>query len=132
MRAICKLLVLLTIAAAACAQTASPPLTPAPAHPLVFEVASVKQAPPLDPQKIMSGQQRVGMKVDAARVDITSMSMAGLIYLAFKIKPYQLSGPSWVTAGPMAADLFEIHAKMPDGATEKDVPEMLQALLADR
>jgi uncharacterized protein (TIGR03435 family) len=123
-----KLVVLLTVTVAAFSQTALPAAKP----PLAFEVASVKPAPPLDPQKIMSGQQRPGMKVDAARVDINSMSFAGLLYIAFKIKPYQLSGPSWVTAGPMTADLFEVHAKMPEGATEKDVPEMLQALLVER
>ncbi len=128
MRSSCKLVALLTLAAAAFGQAPAP----APTHELTFEVASVKPAPPLDPQKIMSGQQRVGMKVDAARVDISSMSLGGLIYLAFKVKPYQVSGPSWLSAGPMSADLFEVHAKMPEGATEKDVPEMLQALLVER
>jgi uncharacterized protein (TIGR03435 family) len=47
--------------------------------------------------------------------------------MAFKVKPYQLSGPDW-----MSADRFDVMGKMPEGATKEQVPEMLQALLADR
>ena len=38
-----------------------------------FEVASVKPAGPLERSKILSGQMHVGMKIDAARVDIGSL-----------------------------------------------------------
>jgi uncharacterized protein (TIGR03435 family) len=114
---------LLTLTAAAFSQT-----PPASAQPLTFEVASVKQAPPLEPQKF----RQIGMKVDAARVDISGMTLAALINIAFKTKPYQVSGPSWLTAGPWTANLFDIHATLPAGATEKDVPEMLQTLLVER
>jgi len=59
---------------------------------LSFDVASVKTAGPLDPQKMISGQRRVGMKMDAGRVDIESLALADLINIAFKTKAYQ-SGP---------------------------------------
>jgi uncharacterized protein (TIGR03435 family) len=103
------------------------------AAPLSFEVASVKVAGPIDPQKILSGQQRLGMKMDAGRVDIESLALSDLIYLAFKIPPTQVTGPSWLgIANTMSAERFDIHAKLPAGATQEQVPQMLQALLAER
>lgn len=100
---------------------------PAPA----FEVASVKPAGPLDPQKIMSGQQRIGMQVDNARVDISSLTLNELVIIAFKVKPYQVSGPSWLSSG-MGAERFEIRAKIPEGVSKEQVPEMLRSLLVER
>ena len=92
-----------------------------------FEVASVKPAAPLDASKIMSGQMHVGMRMDAARVDIGSMSLADLIRVAYRVKPYQVSGPDWMTS-----ERFDVLAKLPEGASREQVPEMLQALLAER
>jgi uncharacterized protein (TIGR03435 family) len=67
------------------------------------------------------------MSVDAARVSIGFLSLAELIPIAFKVKPYQVSGPDW-----MSMQRFDIAAKIPDGATKEQVPEMLQALLEER
>jgi uncharacterized protein (TIGR03435 family) len=92
-----------------------------------FEVASVKPAAPLDRSQILSGQMHVGMKIDAARVDIGFMSLAELIRVAYRVKPYQISGPDW-----MASERFDVLAKLPEGASREQVPEMLQALLAER
>jgi uncharacterized protein (TIGR03435 family) len=108
---------LLFVAGAAFAQ--------APAAGLAFEVASVKLSGPPDQAKLMSG--RVGMKVDGARVDIGFLSLANLIGTAYRVKPYQISGPDW-----MSAQRFDIMAKLPAGASQDQVPEMLQALLAER
>jgi len=74
-----------------------------------FEVASVKPAAPLDRGQILSGEAHVGMKIDAARVDIGSMSLADLIRVAYRVKPYQISGPDW-----MASERFDVLAKMPE------------------
>ena len=92
-----------------------------------FEVASVKPAAPLDRSQMLSGQMHVGMKVDAARVDIGSMSVAELIRIAYRVKAYQVSGPDWMTS-----ERFDVLAKLPEGASSAQVPEMLQALLAER
>ena len=46
---------------------------------------------------------------------------------AFKVKLYQIVGPSWLDE-----DCFEIVAKMPEGATSDQIPAMLQALLVER
>ena len=102
-------------------------LAQAPSSGPAFEVASIKPAPPLEPAKIMSGQMHVGMNIDNARVEIGNLSISDLIRIAYKIKPYQIAGPDW-----MKAQRFDILAKMPEGGTKEQVPEMLQALLAER
>ena len=91
-----------------------------------FEVASIRPAGALAAQAA-SGKIHVGMNIDAARVDIGSMSLADLIRIAYKVKAYQITGPDW-----MKSQRFDILAKMPEGANKDQVPEMLQALLADR
>lgn len=96
----------------------------------VFEVATIKPAPPLDPAKMMSGQAHVGMKIDEARVDIGFLSISDLIRVAYKIKTYQLTSPDWMNG--MSAQRWDIMAKMPPGANKDQVPEMIQALLAER
>jgi uncharacterized protein (TIGR03435 family) len=92
-----------------------------------FEVASIKPSPPLNPADVAAGKLHVGISIDGARVDIGFLSLADLIPIAYKLKRYQVSGPDW-----MPVQRFDILAKLPDGASEKQVPEMLQALLADR
>jgi uncharacterized protein (TIGR03435 family) len=96
-----------------------------------FEVASVKPAA-LDMAKLVaqaqSGQMpRVGTRVDGARAEYIFMALKDLIALAYKVKPYQITGPDWI-----ANQRFDIIAKLPDGASKDDVPMMLQALLEDR
>lgn len=117
---------LLFVLAPAFAQT---PAAPAPA--LTFEVASVKPAGPLDPMAIAQGKMRVGMKVDGAICSIGAFSLKDLIRTAYEVKDYQISGLDWL-GNPMSAPRFNIEATMPEGATEKQVPQMLKALLADR
>jgi uncharacterized protein (TIGR03435 family) len=98
-----------------------------PSTPLAFEVATIKPVPMPSPADVMSGKMRVGMTVNGSRVDIGFFSLEDLIRTAYKVKGFQISGPNW-----MAGQRFEIQAKMPEGANKDQVPEMLQALLADR
>ena len=127
-KAILSLLFLAVGVATASAQQAAPAKSSK-----AFEVATVKVAGPLDPQKLMSGQQRVGMKQDAGRVDIENWSHAELLNAAYKIPLTRLSGPAAPTmATMMTAARYEIHATLPAGASKDDVPEMLQSLLIDR
>jgi uncharacterized protein (TIGR03435 family) len=55
------------------------------------------------------------------------MALEDLIVLAYKVKPFQITGPDWI-----ASQRFDIVAKLPDGASKDDAPKMLQALLEDR
>src|SRR5215467_10908638 len=100
--------------------------------PISFEVASVKVSEPMDPIKMAQQMQQgvaphIGMKVDGARVDIGYMSLTDIIGNAYKVKKYQISGPDW-----MGSQRFDILAKLPDGASKDQVPEMLQDLLIQR
>jgi uncharacterized protein (TIGR03435 family) len=95
--------------------------------PLAFEVASVKKTDPLSVESVMGGKMNLGMTIDNAMVNVRSMSLAELMRVAYKVKPYQISGPEW-----LAAERYTITAKMPAGTNRDQVPEMLQSLLADR
>jgi uncharacterized protein (TIGR03435 family) len=46
---------------------------------------------------------------------------------AYRITDPQVSGPAWIDS-----DRYDIVAKVPAGAPESQIPEMLQALLAER
>jgi uncharacterized protein (TIGR03435 family) len=97
-----------------------------------FEVATIKPAAPLDRMKIAAGIQagqmpRLGPHVDRGRAEYTYMSLKDLIAMAYKVKPYQITGPDWI-----GSERFDIVAKMPDGASKDDASKMLQALLEDR
>lgn len=110
-----------------CIAFAGASLAQAPAPRLEFEVASIKPSELPTPAMVASGKLHVGMKVDNARVDIGLWSMMQLITKAYDVKQYQVTGPDWMLTTP-----FDIVAKMPEGATKEQVPQMLQALLADR
>jgi uncharacterized protein (TIGR03435 family) len=100
----------------------------APAAP-AFEVATIRPAPPIQDiiQQLQSGKARIGMSVDGARVNMGFQSLAELIRIAYRVKAYQVQGPDW-----MSQQRFEIQAAIPEGVSEDKVPEMLQALLAER
>ena len=67
------------------------------------------------------------MKIEPGRVVIHSWSFADLIGAAYRVRTDQIDGPDW-----MNALRFDVQAKIPDGATAEQVPEMLQSLLAAR
>jgi uncharacterized protein (TIGR03435 family) len=102
----------------------------ASAQPATFEVASVKSAVEPDRQPIiclvpcMPGER---LTVVGSRVDIRYMSLERLMLTAYGLKSYQLSGPDW-----MRSQRFDIEAKIPEGVSKDRIPEMLQALLAER
>jgi uncharacterized protein (TIGR03435 family) len=92
-----------------------------------FEVATIKPSEALNPAKMMSGSFRIGASIDGARAEFRYMSLADLIQYAYGVKTYQVSGPDWIKS-----ERFDIQAKLPEGATRDQAPQMLQALLSDR
>ena len=50
-----------------------------------------------------------------------------LLYAAFRLKQYQLSGPAWIDTAH-----YDIQAKVPAGATRQEFNLMLQSMLEDR
>lgn len=110
------------------AQSAPTAAAPAPS----FEVASVKPSPPPDMAKLRDEVQagrmmRFGPYVNASRAEYIYMPLIDLIVIAYKVKPYEIIGPAW-----LPEDRFDIVAKMPDGASKDDAPQMLKSLLEER
>jgi uncharacterized protein (TIGR03435 family) len=101
----------------------------APVQAPAFEVAAIRQVLRTDQtlNEVLSGSRRVTMTVTDTRVMITYMSLAELLRRAFRLEPYQLSGPEW-----LSELRFDIQATIPPGATRDQVPEMLQRLLTSR
>lgn len=91
-----------------------------------FDVASIK--PSLSPaERRAQGQPQPRSVTDGARLQMYT-SMAALLRRAYKLESYQkLIGPDW-----MDATWYEVAATLPSGATQDQIPEMLQALLVDR
>lgn len=92
-----------------------------------FEVASIKPAAQPTPELFRSGKIHIGMTVDGARVDIGGMPLTTLIQQAYRVKLFQVVAADW-----MRESRWDILAKLPDGGSKEQIPEMLQALLADR
>ncbi len=96
------------------------------AAPLAFEVATIKPSEPIGggPGKMMI---RMGVRNDGAMVTYTGMTLKSLVQNAYSVKDYQVTCPAW-----MDEQRFDISAKLPDGATKDQAPEMLQNLLKER
>jgi uncharacterized protein (TIGR03435 family) len=91
-----------------------------PARP-EFEVASIRaSAAPA------AGRADVGVHIDGAQVRFTYLSLRDYLQSAYAVKDMQIVGPEW-----LASARFDIAAKVPPGAA-RQIPEMLQVLLADR
>ena len=90
---------------------------------LEFEVAAVKPAAPFG-----RGAVAIGTKSDPGRVTYNGVPLTLLIMNAYTVKRYQITGgPDWLNT-----ERFDIVAKLPEGAKQEQVPEMLQSLLEDR
>jgi uncharacterized protein (TIGR03435 family) len=92
-----------------------------------FEVATIKEAAQPTPELFRSGKIHIGMTVEGARVDIGGTPLISLLQQAFRVKLFQLIAPDWTRESR-----WDILAKIPDGGSADQVPDMLQALLADR
>lgn len=93
-----------------------------PAQKPQFEVASVKPAAPSPMNQI-----RTNLSADGAMVRYTNVSLKDVIRVAYRVKDFQVEGPDWLDS-----TRFDITARLPAGSSEKEIPEMLQSLLASR
>lgn len=91
---------------------------------LKFEVATVKPAAPLTGRGIPRGGPG---SADPGRVNYASLSVKGLLGVAYDTKSNQITGPAWIDT-----ERYDILATVPLGATKEQVNVMLQNLLADR
>jgi len=88
---------------------------------LQFEVASIRPSAQ-DNQRV-----DVGLHLDGAQARIASLSLRDYVGMAYRVRSYQVSGPDWI-----ANERFDINATMPAGSKLDQIPEMMQALLAER
>jgi len=84
-----------------------------------FEVASLKPSP--------TPPTHMAYVMNDSTVDLGTISLKILIQVAYRMEPYQVSAPDW-----MVTTRFDILAKLPAQANKTQIPEMLQALLAER
>jgi len=89
---------------------------------VAFEVASIKAAKPMP-----MGQIQIGMNVDGGMLQYSNVSLRECIRAAYRVKDFQVEGPDW-----LGSARFDIVAKLPEESSKSQVPEMLQALLAER
>lgn len=88
---------------------------------LSFEVASIRPGAAPDAEMIA-----IRMSAESSRIHYVNVSLRDLIRVAYRVMPFQVSGPDWL------GNRFNIEARYPAGATDDQVPEMLQSLLRDR
>ena len=89
--------------------------------PAEFEVASIR------PSSDEVNQVNVGLRITGSEVRVVRMSIKDYIGMAYSVKPNQIVGPEW-----LAQQRFDVTAKIPDGVPTVKIPEMIQALLANR
>ncbi len=92
-----------------------------------FEVASVKPAAPLSGGAIRIGSSGGPGTSDPGQVKYTGLTLKNLLTTAYRVKVYQISGPSWLDT-----ERYDIIAKMPPETTKEQFALMLQNLLAER
>jgi len=89
-------------------------------QPLAFEVASIRLVETRVPPR---------RTVTESRIDLVSYPIREIILMAYEVEPYRLVLPDWILD---AHPWVEIHATLPAGATQKQIPEMLRMLLSTR
>jgi uncharacterized protein (TIGR03435 family) len=114
MRVICAVLAGIVTVSLAFGQVAAPKVE--------FEVASIRPSQASGPDRV-----NAGLKMDGSQAHFGSLSLKNLISRAYDVEANQISGPDWI-----GSERFDISAKLPDGATMAQIPEMLQSLLAER
>jgi uncharacterized protein (TIGR03435 family) len=90
--------------------------------PLSFDVASIKPAAPC----CAPGQWRES-KAGEDRIDFRYVTLRYCVAFAWRLREYQVSGPSW-----LGEIRFDIVAKGPAGSRHDQLPDMMQQLLAER
>lgn len=92
-----------------------------------FEVASIKLLTPeqLD-QAVAAGGGRIVMQ-DPSLLSYPIITLKRLLMRAYDLKPFQISGPDWLDGQD-----YQLSAKLPGGATEDQIPPILQQLLTER
>lgn len=94
-----------------------------------FEVASVKQAPPIQPgARAFFGPPRGGPGTsDPGQIVWSYATLKSVLMTAYDVKTYQIAGPDW-----LASERFDFAVKIQSGSTKEQVAVMWQNLIAER
>jgi uncharacterized protein (TIGR03435 family) len=84
-----------------------------------FDSVSVKPA-------AAGGSANAQPATDPAHVSYSGVTLKSVIAQAYSVPPDRITGPRW-----LGDDRFDISATLPAGASQSDIPLMLQHLLAD-
>lgn len=85
-----------------------------------FEVASIRPSPP-DRNEVA-----IGVRITGTQLRISQWPLKEYLAMAYRIRPQQISGPDSLST------VYDIAATIPAGVPQDTIPEMLQALFADR
>jgi uncharacterized protein (TIGR03435 family) len=118
-----RVLMGLVLAAGGCSAAYGQP----PDAALVFEVASVKPAPPPDPRGLFVNVEGGPGTKEPERYTVENLDFAGLVMYAYDIRRDQISGPDWIRS-----ERYNIMARVRPGATREQFRVMFQNLLAER
>jgi uncharacterized protein (TIGR03435 family) len=94
--------------------------------PSSFDVATIKPGGPFSPERMQSGRLHV-LNVSGSRAEFQFVSLDDLLSYAYRVKPYQIDGPGWIRDGR-----WDIVARIPEGASQDRVPELVKTLLVER
>jgi len=101
-------------------QATTPLISPIDGPKPEFEVASVRPN--------SGNADRLSINSPPGRFMTTGLPLQSLLTLAFRVRAEQVEGvPDWARSAR-----FDINAKAPDGASQDEIPLMLQSLLEDR
>ena len=89
-----------------------------------FEVASIR---PTEGAGRLDAAATVGLRITGSQVRISGLSLKDYIGMAYDLEPPQVIAPEWT--GQVR---FDISANLPATGTREQIPQMLQAVLADR
>src|ERR1051326_9203498 len=96
-----------------------------------FEVATIKPfVPPQNDGRgnfLIAGKRGGPGTDDPGQITWPVVNLKQLITAAFDVKPYQVTGPTWLDT-----ERFAIVAKVPAGSTKEQVNVMWQNLLTER
>ncbi len=93
---------------------------PASSSPAAFEVASIRPSAPGEGRRSQSHG-------NPSEVLLRNMTLKRLVEIAYQVEDFGVIGPDWTDTLR-----FDLNAKIPEGATRDQYPEMLKTLLVQR
>ena len=102
-------------------------LAQAPKAAPTFDVVSIRSADLPTPETTRSGQFRAGTTINEGSADFEFVTLADLLPYAYRVKSFQVIGPQ-----SLRESRWNIRARLPQGGSRDQIPEMVQAMLVDR